>query len=154
LGEAEKYIEGMDYAIENGADIISLGHRKIQQEDQAKFDEAIQRATDNGVTFVYINYAGERDEVIIPCPIEFSKYNSDPDIIYTIGTNFLDKESPMTWGVSQTAPIVSGVIALMEELNPDLKPDEIKQILLQSGRTTMDGVSILDAEKALNNLSN
>jgi len=78
--------------------------------------------------------------------------NSNPEIIYTIGTNFLDNESSITWGVSQTAPIVSGVIAMMKEIIPNLEPKEIKQILLQSSRTTLDGISILDAEKALKNL--
>lgn len=152
-GDAEMYIKGIHYAVENGADIISLSHRAIQKENQDKLDEAIQYASDNGVTFVYINYSGDRDEVIISSPVEFEKYNNNPEIIYIIGTNFLNNESPVTWGLSQTAPIVSGVIAMMKEIKPNLTPKEIKQILLHSGRNTNDGVSILDAEKALENLS-
>jgi subtilisin family serine protease len=151
-GDADMYIRGIEYAVEKGAEIISLSHRKINEIDQPKLDEAIQNATDNGVVFVYIHYAGEREDVIIPCPVEFARYNSNPELVYIIGTRFLDRESPITWGVSQTAPIVSGVIAMMKELRPDLKPLEIKQILLASTRITRDGIPILDAEKALENL--
>lgn len=152
-GDADMYIKGINYAVENGADIISLSHRAIEQYEQERFDEAIQKATAKGVTFVFINYTGERNEVIIPGPVEFAGYDSNPDIIYVIGTNFIDNETPFTWGASQTAPVVSGVIAMMKEMTPDLKPGEIKNILLQSNRTSFEGISLLDADKALKKLS-
>ena len=152
-GDAEMYIRGIEYAVEKGADIISLSHRAIHENDQQKLDAAIEKATHNGVVFIYIHYAGEREDVIITSPVEFAKYNRNTGIVYVIGTHFLDTESPITWGVSQTAPIVSGVIAMMKELKPELKPSEIKQILLASTRITGDGIPILDAEKALKTLS-
>ena len=110
----------------------------------------MQRATEAGVSIVYIHYYGNRSDVIVSKPIEFAE--KDKDYIYVIGTGFIDEETfPNTWGVSQTAPIVAGVIALMKELNPDLSPVEIKDILLKSGNRISSGYKILDACKAVNN---
>ena len=150
-GDAELFIKGITYAVENGADIITCSQRAIIG-DQRSLDEAIENATAKGITFVYINYAGDREEVIVTSPIEFARYNDSNDIVYVIGTNFLDNESPFTWGVSHTAPIVSGVIALLKEMKPDLGPEEIKNNLLKSTKNSSDGIPILDANIALKNI--
>lgn len=150
-GETDLFIKGINYAVEHGADIISCSQMAIKG-DQNGLDEAIENATEKGVTFVYINYAGKKEEVVIPCPIEFEWLNNNTDVVYIIGTNFLEKESPITWGVSHTAPIVSGVIALLKEVKPDLKPEEIEKILLGSTKNSYDGYPILDSNKALQNI--
>ncbi len=75
--------------------------------------------------------------------------NNNADNVYIIGTNFHGAESSHSWGVSHTAPIVSGVIALLKEVSPDLRPGEIEKILLESTRKTSDGFTILDSHKAL-----
>ncbi|TFH39033.1 MAG: hypothetical protein E4G95_02180 [Bacteroidia bacterium] len=150
-GDAELFIKGINWAVDRGADIISCSQMAIKG-DRKRLDETIRRATDKGVVFVYINYDGERDEVIIPGPVEFAGYNDRTDIIHIIGTNFIEKESAITWGVSHSAPVVAGVIAMMKELNADLGPVEIKRILLGSSRYSSDGIPILDAEKALGNI--
>jgi len=149
-GDAELYIKGIEYAIENGADIISLSHQAIPREKQQDLDGTIKKATEKGVTFVYINYQGKRKDVIVTSPIEFAnRYNSNNNI-FVIGTNFIDESSfPNTWGVSQTAPIVAGVIAMLKELNPELIPFEIKKILFESYNTISSGYPILDALKAV-----
>ncbi len=150
-GETDLFIKGINYAVENGADIISCSQMAIKG-DQKGLDEAIGKATLKGVSFVYINYGGEKEEVLVPSPIEFRSTNDDQDVIYVIGTNFRDHESPITWGVSHTAPVVSGVIALLKEPRPDLQPEEIKQILLRSTKNSYDGIPILDSNKALKHI--
>ena len=82
----------------------------------------------------------------------FEWLDDHKDIVYIIGTKFLEKGSSFTWGVSHTAPIVAGVIALLKEVKPDLRPDEIKKILLESSKKTYDGYPILDSSKALQNI--
>jgi hypothetical protein len=148
-GDPDLYIKGIEYAVDNGADIISISHRAIPKDRLPDLDSAVQKASDKGVTVVYIHYYGPRKDVIVPGPIEFAGFKERGEMIYVIGTNFIDEQSfPYTWGVSQTAPIVSGVIALMKQLNPRLKPREIKEILLKSTITTPDGYPLLDAKKA------
>ena len=150
-GETELFITGINYAVENGADIISCSQTAIKG-DQKSLDEAIENASSKGVTFVYINYAGAKEEVVTPEAIEFEWLQEGNDLVYVIGTNFQRKETPITWGRSPTAPIVSGVIAMLKEVKPDLQPGEINKILLESTKKSYDGIPILDSNKALQNI--
>ena len=147
------FTKGIEYAVENGADIISLSHQAIPIEKRPDMDKAIEKASQKGITFVYINYEGKREDVIVPCPIEFAnEYNKNKQI-FVVGTNFVNESSfPYTWGVSQTAPIVAGVIAMMKEVNPTLGPFEIKKILFESNNIIGSGYPMLDATKALKGL--
>ncbi len=87
--------------------------------------------------------------MVHPDPIEFASTEQE-DYIYVVGTNFIDESAfPYTWGVSPTVPMVPGVIAMMKEINPHLKPTEIRQILLSSNNMNPDGFPLLDALKAV-----
>lgn len=151
-GDPDLYIKGIEYAVENGAHIVSISHQPIPEKRQADFDLAIARAADQGVTVVYIHYQGERKDVVVTKPIEFAPFYKGEEHVYVIGTNSINESSfPYTWGFSQTAPYVAGVIALMKEVNPGLKPAEIREILLNSGRLISNDFSILDAFAAVKN---
>jgi hypothetical protein len=144
----QNLIKGINYAIKNGADILTISSAPVPDGWLSKFDEAVQRASGAGLTIVYIHYYGERKDVVVTHPIEFAEKSKE--LVYVIGTGFIDESSfPLTWGVSQTAPIVGGVIAMMKELNPELKPAEIREILLKSGKAIEGGFQVLDAFKAL-----
>ena len=152
-GEADLYIKGIEYAVENGADIISISHQPIPSDRQDDFDQAVENAAEKGVTLVYIHYQGTRNDVVVPKPIEFAPYYEGKEFMYVIGTNLINEQTfPMTWGVSGTAPMVSGVIAMMKELNPNLTPQEIREVLLKSGRELESGYKVIDADRALKNL--
>jgi hypothetical protein len=104
------------------------------------------------VTIVYIHYYGQRKDVVIPSAIEAAKIDAAKrqEHVYVVCTGFIDESSfPNTFGLSVTAPIVAGVVAMMKEKNPDLKPAEIHDILLNAGRPIKSGHKILDAYKAL-----
>ena len=99
---------------------------------------------------MFIHYYGDRKDVVRPGPIEFARGDKE-EYIYIVGTNFINEFAfPATWGLSPTAPIVSGVIAMMKEINPNLKPMEVKQILLKSHNLNPEGYPLLDAFKAVN----
>jgi len=150
MGDADLYIKGIEYAVENGAGIISLSHQAVPKEKREALDRAVARASEKNVCFVYIHYQGGREEVIVPGPIEFAKFDRGRKVVYVVGTNFINEDAfPYTWGVSQTAPIVSGVIAMMKEINPKLTPPEIKEKLLNASDTIESGYPILNALKAI-----
>ncbi|MGD2294938.1 MAG: S8/S53 family peptidase [Candidatus Aminicenantes bacterium] len=151
-GDPDLYIAGIKYAVENGADIVSISHQPIPEEKQEDFDRAVEKAVERGVTVVYIHYRGRRKDVVVTKPIEFAPFYKGEENIHVIGTNFIKNSSfPYTWGGSPTAPIVSGVIAMMKEVNPGLKPVEIRKILLNSGRPISSDCQILDAFQAVKN---
>ena len=147
---ADEYIRGIDYAVKNGAAIVSISHQPVAKGRQTDLDAAIARAAAKGVTVVYIHYEGERTDVVQPGPIEFGPTYEGRPLVYVIGTNFIDEASfPYTWGVSQTAPIVSGVIAMMKEVNPELMPAEVRTILLDSHTRSAGAFNFLDAVAAV-----
>lgn len=68
--------------------------------------------------------------------------------------NQLDDDYFRLSGTSMSTPIVSGVVALMLSKNPDLTPDKVKQLLLQSAITlnhpeNVQGKGLVNAQNAL-----
>ena len=55
-------------------------------------------------------------------------------------------------GTSMAAPMVSGTVALLLELNPSLTPNEVKGLLKKWGRPLTEGVNEVSARIAANNL--
>lgn len=151
-GDPDLYIRGIDYAVENGADVISISHQPIPQDRQQDFDDAVARAVLRGVTVVYIHYRGRRRDVVVSRPIEFAGFYEESDgAVYVVGTNFIGEGSfPATWGFSQTAPMVAGVAAMLKQADPGLTPDEIAKVLRESTRPLPEGGRVLDAVLVLN----
>ena len=154
-GDADLYINGIKYAISNGADIISLSQEGIPKDRIEDFDQAVGEAIRKNVAIVFINYNGQNPNVIIPQPIEFANKYSREGSVFVVGTNYFDRDSfPYTWGVSYTAPFVSGIIALIKELNPDMPPVQIKKILMQSNRNLLIEYPLVDAHQAVQHSKN
>ena len=130
-GDPGLMIKAIKYAVENGADIISCSQPAIKG-DQTALDSAIGYAISRGVSVVYINYKGGNKDVIVPGIVEFDAFNKNEERVNIVGTNFYSRESPITWGVSHSAPIISGVIAIIKEAKPGITPNEITQLLLKA----------------------
>ena len=95
---------------------------------------------------------GEKPEVMDVQPLGGEEENSPLGIL---STNKNDNYASL-YGTSQSAPIVTGAIALMLDIDPSLTPAKIEQILEESATTSQllfeeglgDGL-ILDIEAAL-----
>ena len=147
---AGNYIKGIEYAVANGAQVISLSHQPILKERQGELDAAIEKAAQKGVVFVYIHYAGRRCDMVLTGPIEFASTHQKDLVgrVYTIGTHGA-WGFPYTWGYSGTAPMVAGVVALIREINPRLSPAEIVALLRQTADTSVEGYPLVDAYAAV-----
>lgn len=149
----EGYVKGIDYALSQGANVISLSHQPVDSSEMAILDSAIARTSKQNACMVYIHYYGSRGDVVKTTPIEFADAKSNDKSINIIGTGFNgEKEFPFTWGFSQTAPMVAGVVALMKEKNPALSNEQVVRILRESHKTNKDGVNYLDAMKAVRSI--
>lgn len=145
----DNLIKAIYYAIEHKADIISYSSRTILKEKIAEFDKALAEAVKAGIVPVFIHYNGDIPEVVSPGAVE-----GEPEreySVFVLGASNDWKDVPWTMSVSDTAPAVAGVIALMKELNPKLTPAEIKKRLLEATALTQgdNKNKILDCSKLM-----
>ncbi|NLK52571.1 MAG: S8 family serine peptidase [Syntrophomonadaceae bacterium] len=142
-------IRAIDYAIEKNVDAINISMGSSNYSDIE--NAAVQRAIQNGIVvvaaagnegaFTY-NYPASYDGVISVGSIasnnvvsEFSNYNDKVDVvapgekIYSCHRN---NSYTSLDGTSFSAPIVSGVAAILKGIDPSLRPDQILAIIQNS----------------------
>ena len=85
----------------------------------------------------------------------FSNYGANSVHIAAPGSDILSTvpngQYELFSGTSMASPYVAGVAALMKSVDPDLSPEQIREILIMSARQTysLNGFGILDAYSAL-----
>jgi hypothetical protein len=77
--------------------------------------------------------------IMLPVP-PGSKVDHQLAIIAQDGTESIDGWAAFS-GTSAAAPQLAGICALMKQVNPDLSPAQVKQILKQTARDVVDGFS-------------
>jgi subtilisin family serine protease len=173
------FVEAIDYAIDNEADIIHLSLQAFGIPPTSFYD-VIKRAYSNGIPIVsvtgnlfegedpsWVRYPGNYTEVIAVSSTnksreisDFSCYGTENEIcapgedIYSIepASNSLTMSS----GTSFAAPLVSGAIALMLSINENLSIEMIRHILHetstdlgQTGKDNLYGFGLLNVSAAL-----
>ena len=151
--ESTSYVilKGLDYAAAHGAQIINMSFAGPRD---ALIERAIAAVAARGiVTVAAAGNAGPKSPPLYPA--------ADPNVIAVSATDardrlfaasnrggfiaisapgveiFLpapDEKYQMTSGTSFSAAYISGLAALMLELNPALKPDEVRAILMKTAR--------------------
>lgn len=141
-------IKGIDWAIENGINILTLSHRPIEEAFRPEFDKAVAKAVDKGIVTTFIHYDSPLN--ILPFPIDScGEYNRQPDINilqHDFNTILLDNyrkylekkdysyKDYVYYSISSTSPVTAGIVALMMETDSSLTPAQYKQILIDSSR--------------------
>jgi subtilisin family serine protease len=167
------------YAVSKGAKVIQLS---LSVEESSAINSAIQHAIDNNVTVVCAA-GNENGSVSFPArnsnvisvgatnqndqKASFSNFGSNL-VIAAPGTGIFSTQPSNSYGSSDgtsfSAPIVSGVIALMLSVNPSLTPANIKSILTSTadkvggysyinGRSNELGYGRINAHAALQQLT-
>ena len=173
----DMFIEALDYAVDNGANII---HLSIQADGTPpeSFHTAIKRAYENGAIIVSVTgnykdevtYPGKYTEVIavsattkerkiasFSSPGDQNEICAPGDKVYSI---YPEELSPkMGSGTSFAAPLVSGTIALMLSINPSLSIETIRTVLHETctdlgdpGKDPIYGYGLLNASAALHEI--
>lgn len=145
--------KALKYAADNGAVAISISHYPI--ENYKERDDAINYAKEKGTLFIDIHYEGENNNVLKPSGSFKFNFNSDIHVCeYSpFGYEKLKKGGKMKpdWngeGLSNTAPIVLGITALLKSVNPSLTGLEIKKIIIDTAKN-VEGKKVVDALAAV-----
>jgi subtilisin family serine protease len=171
------FIEAIDYAVENEADIIHLSMQAHGIPPSSFFD-VINKAYQHGIPIVsvtgnirngedHVRFPGNYTEVIAVSATnksreisDFSCYGSENEIcapgedIYSIEPN--NNNFVLGSGTSYAAPLVSGAIALMLSLKSNLSIEMIRKILHETstdlgqvGKDDLYGFGLLNVSAAL-----
>lgn len=145
-GDLMDIVEGMDWAIQKGVDIInvSLGTYSDSASLKAKVDEAVSKgiivvaATGNSGNSS-VMYPAKYDNVVAVGATDknnnlasFSTYGPEVDVVAPgvgIASTYLGDIFAQGNGTSQAAPYVAGMLALFKEQHPDKSANEITQML-------------------------
>ena len=139
-------IEGVNYAVANGADVINMSLGGIAY--NATYEAAVNNAVASGVVIVAAAGNSNTNAAQYPSdysgPISviatdsnnnrasFSNYGDEKDISapgVNIWNTFLSGTYANLGGTSMASPVVAGVVALMLSKNPGLTPAQVKDIL-------------------------
>lgn len=177
-GSTSSIIKALEYAIAKKVDVINLSLGGANS--SAIENEVIQRAVRAGIVIVAAagNDALKGNSVFYPASYEnvisvgavdennsrssFSNYNQYVDLVAPgerILTTFPKQSYNKDGGTSFSAPIVSGTVAMMKALKPQLSPSEIEDLLKRMaqdfgapGYDSFYGHGVLDIEKLTDRL--
>ena len=145
------FIQGIQYAVDNGADIINLSLYTTYY--SATMDTAIQYAHSKGILLVSAVGNDGSATTAYPAALEnviavsatnqddsFAKYSNRGGYvdISAPGTDIISTDTDGKYltmtGTSMATPYISGVSALILSKNPYLSPDEVESILTKSSK--------------------
>ncbi|MDD4168888.1 MAG: S8 family serine peptidase [Desulfotomaculaceae bacterium] len=170
-------IRAIDYAVEQGVDVISISFGGTN--NSVICQQSIQNAIANGIVVVasagngsdsYYEYPASYANVISVGSIsedgnisDFSQHNDKVDFVApgnNIYTTNYDNEYKFADGTSFSAPMVSGVVAMMKAANPALTPEEINHVLISTakdkgaaGKDNYYGYGLIDSFEAIKAVS-
>ncbi len=173
-GDWDMFIEAMDYAVNNGAEIIQLSIQADGTPPES-FHTAVERAYNESVVIVSVTgnnedevtYPGKYSEVIAVSATtkereiaDFSSPGEQNEICapgFNVSSIYPSKWTPQTGsGTSFAAPLVSGAIALILSLNNTLSIETIRSILHETstdlgikGKDPIFGYGLLNVPAAL-----
>lgn len=151
IGLMEKAI---GWAIKKGIDVLTYSHPAFINEDKLRLDIIIEKATKAGVITTFIHCDNPNNIWPYGCfPFNQSNmFNRTPDVnilhfdynilqidvyeryksIIAAAQHVQSGDDVPFFSFSSMSPVLGGFIALMKEINRDLKTDEIRRILIET----------------------
>ena len=149
--KVDNMIRAIDWAIENNIDILTYSGMAFSEKNRPAIDESVKKAIEFGVITTFIHYDNELN--LLPDGFfDFSDYNRDADVNilhYDYNVLFTSKyDKYMSFNgdyskiksgddvpylsMSSTSPVLAGFVAILKEINPNLSPDDYKDILINT----------------------
>ena len=157
-GALHTVVEGIDFAVESGADVINMSFGLVAKSDSKALKEALKRARKAGVVVVAAAGNDADDDERYPAAIKNIVSVTATDSSGTTLAGFssrgkwVDVAAPgegvvsampggsyAAWdGTSMAAPIVSAQFALLIELRPEETPKDLEKLVWKSSRKSSE----------------
>lgn len=151
--EGEAILKAIDWAIENGINILTYSAEPFREEDRYEIDKAVLKAVMNNIVITFIHY--DLPENILPnglFPKSPASYKREADVnilhfdyntlllskykdFVESGRRGTDKNGDLPYfSNSSMSPVLAGIIAMMVEVNNNLTPADYKRILIETSK--------------------
>ena len=137
----------IDWAIDNDLDVLTYSGRRFSPNLRVKLDEAVDRALAHGISTTFIHYPHPGN--ILPSwlgPIsgdderepDLNVLHYDYSVVFTKQyAEWMEQGSGSGYrpflSISSTSPVAAGAVAILKAIGPDLKPDQLKRLLIDTG---------------------
>jgi len=131
-------VDAIDYCIQENIPVISTS-LSGQFQNNEKLINKIEEARDKGITIVWFHYPNNEPGIIRSTFTYFrdeTYAQSEFMTGFTLSAfdRFIEDDmfypQEISAGLSYTAPIGAGLVALIKEVHPDITPEEIKELLI------------------------
>ncbi len=153
--ESEKVdamVEAIDWAIAHDLDVLTYSAPRFSPEGRKRLDVAVDRALEKGIVTTFIHYPHPGNLLPTWLGPRTGDDDREPDVNilqYDYSTvlvgqylAWMKKEHPKPWenpflSISSTSPVTAGFVAMLKSVRPDLKPAEVKRILMETSHATV-----------------
>lgn len=151
-GRIEAIVGALEWAIMNQLDVVSYCSQSLSHEDRERLDPVVDRAVEAGVVVVLVDYP--HPLAIVPGgfgpPLPEGPENPDLNIFSYDCTALLARQFTTQVELdddgiqryrpflarSSAAPVTAGFVALMRSVDGDVSPQEVKEILMATSKST------------------
>jgi len=131
----ELYESGIVVVFASGNDGKSLDRYNIHDESELPWVIGVGSSSELNTKTSYSSY-GQHIDILAPAGENIGIVTTDDYGTYQVAQRegVLDSGYTFFSGTSSSAPVVSGVVALMLSVNPDLRPDEVREIIINTAQ--------------------
>jgi hypothetical protein len=152
LEKVDAMVEAIDWAIANNLDVLTYSAGRFPPETRKRLDKAVDKALSNGIVITFIHYPHSGNLLPTWLGPRTGDEDREPDVNilqYDYSTLFTSQyvkwmqnkerhrlKNPFL-SISSTSPVTAGFVALLKSVKPNLKPVEVKRILMETSRATV-----------------
>ena len=150
--KVDAMVQAIDWAIAHDLDVLTYSAGSFAPEIRKQLDNAVDRALEKGIVTTFIHYPHSGN--LLPTGL-ISRTGDDerePDVnILQYDYSVIFTRQYAEWmqakerrrlkspflSISSTSPVTAGFVALLKSVQPNLKPAELKRVLMETSRATV-----------------
>jgi hypothetical protein len=132
--------------------VLTYSAGRFPPEPRKRLDNAVDRALSNGIVITFIHYPHSGNLLPTWLGPRTGDDDREPDVnILQYDYSILFTRQYVKWmqnkerhrlknpflSISSTSPVTAGCVALLKSVKPNLKPAEVKRVLMETSRVTV-----------------